>query len=98
MKDMINLTTLKASRTIQTLTSIDLVDQTSAYICLIADELREARQPFYRIWFYQKQGWATGYTDETLKFLKTAFNRIKKNESTCQKVLNSRHIQTGQQL
>lgn len=90
MKNMLNINKLKTSHILRAINRIDLLDQTSDHIRSIADEFHQARQPFYRIWYYNQQGWATGYTDEAMKFLKHAFNRIKKNEETCQQVLNTR--------
>ena len=93
MKNMIDIATLKASYAIRAIARIDLVSESSDYIQLLVEEFRETRQPFYRIWYYQREAWPTGYTDAQLKFLKQAFNRIRKNELTCQKILCARRRQ-----
>ena len=88
MKNMINVNQLRKSHVIESLNYITLNELSDEAVHMIEAEIKDACNPLYRVWYYQKKNWPTGYSSTDLHFLETAFRKMRKNLRICNSVLN----------
>ena len=48
---------------------------------------QEQLNPIYRVWHYQKQGWATGYSSDDITRLENIFASLKKSQKVTSQVI-----------
>ena len=74
---------LRKSGALRALDKIDLIDLSHKELEDMYQFYKETRQPFYKLWYYVRKDWETGYSERQIKWLRQAFNRIRNNEGKC---------------
>ncbi len=93
-KPTINVEYLKKTGALQALDKIELMDKSYQELETMCAFYKDTRQPFYKLWYYIRKNWETGYNERQIKWLRQAFNRLRENEGKCiSRLARFRHTQ-----